>query len=97
MQHVKEILSNLISDLDKKRKKEPVRVFEIWNAIAGENIAAHTKPYELKRRILFVMVDDSTWAYELNQRYKEELIKKLNDKLGNEAIRDIRIRIGDID
>ena len=60
----------------------------IWDAIVGERIAGKTKALYARDRKLIVEVENSTWMNEL-QFLKQEMIEKLNEKLGQWIIDDI--------
>jgi predicted nucleic acid-binding Zn ribbon protein len=98
MEHIKDIISSLIGELESKNKKTgTATIQQEWNNIVGEKIAEHTKPTKIKQRVLHVIVDQATWAYELNQKYKKDLVMRLNKKIGEDVIDDMFFRIGDID
>jgi predicted nucleic acid-binding Zn ribbon protein len=96
MEHIKDIVSSLLTKLSDGKQEENKKIVYLWPRIAGETITIHTKPYKLNNNILFVKVNDASWAYELSQNHKESLLKRLNNELADGAIRDIRFIIGDI-
>lgn len=96
MDHIRDVLNAVIGDLEQKDKKEKRYIFNIWDSVVGEEIAKHTKLQKMKGNKLFVIVDHATWAYELTQRHKPVLIKRINDALGSEKIENIYFKIGDI-
>jgi len=65
----------------------------LWEEAVGEQIARLTTPLRVREGIIFVEVQNHVLAQELNM-LKEEYIKKLNELLGEERVRDIRFRIG---
>ena len=95
MEHIKESLFKLIKKLEEGNKKEG-SIEEIWYKSAGEKIGKHTKPYQFKKQILKVYVDEATWVYELSQKYKEVLIKKMNACFEEEKVKNIYFRVGEI-
>lgn len=77
---------------DKLGLSEQAELFETlgqWEEIAGEKIAAKTKPLYVKNRILYVKSDGAAWMHEF-QYSKGDIIRKLNERLGRPLIKDIR-------
>jgi len=86
---VKTVLQNLGMD-------RIIRKHSIWNGweeIVGREVASHTRPAFYSGRCLFITVDHSTWMHQLNF-LKESIIANINRKLGSEAVKEIRFRMG---
>ena len=96
MEHIQNILTDVVKNLEKNERAGSGKINAIWQRVAGEKISSHTKPYRFKKNILHVYVDESTWVYELSQKYKQTLIQRLNHELDEEYIHDIYFRIGTI-
>ncbi len=96
MEHIKDILTEVIQKLEKREKTDSGKIINIWRRIVGEKIASHTKPYKFVKNTLYVYVDESTWVYELSQKYKNNLIVRLNNEIDKQKIRDIYFRVGNI-
>lgn len=65
----------------------------VWDDVVGAEIRANTNPAYVRSGILFVMVRSSSWANQLTF-LKRDLIRKLNQNLEDEIIRDIRFQVG---
>jgi predicted nucleic acid-binding Zn ribbon protein len=79
-------------------KKEKIgRIKEAWKEALDKKALAHTQPAAYKAKRLVVNIDASAWMYELNLQ-KQEIKKKLNEKLGKDGINinEIIFRIGEI-
>lgn len=96
MQTIKEVLPGVLQELQKPEKTKHQRLIRHWMTIAGPKIAPHTKPSLGKREKLFVWVDQSTLAFELNQKYKQVLLKRVQAVLGEENVKSIFFRVGQI-
>lgn len=70
----------------KLREKSAVSV---WNEVVGPRIAKSTEPERIRDGILFVSCKTATWANEL-MFLKNDIIKKLNNRLGGRYVKDIR-------
>ncbi|MCM8761243.1 MAG: DUF721 domain-containing protein, partial [Candidatus Omnitrophica bacterium] len=68
---------------------------EAWRRAAGDDAAKHSKPTTLKKAVITVSVDSSSWLYELTMR-KKEILNKLEKAIPNKKIKDVRFRIGNI-
>jgi len=77
------------------------KIAALWKAVAGARAARHSRPVRLKQSQMIVLVDGSSWLYELTLRRKviiERLGKKLSKLTGGKsALKDIRFRIGELD
>lgn len=66
------------------------RVVEQWGEILGKTIARYSRDIEIKDGMLRVRITNAALRHELfEQRFT--LIKKLNDAVGGEAVKDIRL------
>ena len=97
MDHIKDVVHNIISGIHQKSSPDKNRnIKDIWAEVVGAEIAGHTKPTRLKKETLYVTTDEAAWAYELSQKYKKSLIESLNKKYGEQKIKDIFFRVGEI-
>jgi predicted nucleic acid-binding Zn ribbon protein len=69
------------------------RVQEIWPRAVGPAIAAAARPTAERGGVLTVTCEAAVWAQELDLM-ADELIPKLNDALGEQALRELRCRTG---
>jgi predicted nucleic acid-binding Zn ribbon protein len=68
-------------------------IIDQWDQLVGPKIAAVTCARRIERRMLWVKVSDSTWAYHLTL-LKPQLIKKINEHAGENMVQDIFFQIG---
>ena len=66
-----------------------------WPAIAGEPIAAHTRPDQIKFKKLYLIAESSVWIQHLTF-LKPELIEKVNAAAGRPMITDLVLRVGQV-
>jgi len=88
-------LNQVIAKLLKTyRIEKPVQqhqaLFE-WRNIVGDEIARHTQPEKISYGKLVVKVDSPVWRNELIFS-KEEILKKINQKLKKAKIKEIVLR-----
>ena len=60
-----------------------------WPAVAGPRLSKHTKAASFRDGILTIEVEGSAWMHELGF-LKRELVRRVNQHLGTEAVRDVR-------
>lgn len=98
MQKPQPIHSVLESTLKSLEIDVPIKTYSIigaWKEIVGETIADHTQPRRISHQILFIEVIHPTWMQQL-QFLKSDLLKRVNNFLGEPLIQDIRFRLGKI-
>ena len=89
------VIKSIIGKLDKKKNLTSDEVENIWKEIVGEKASAHTRPASLRKKQLVINIDGSSWLYELTLR-KNELLAKLKKRMGEDKIKELRFRIGEI-
>jgi hypothetical protein len=62
-------------------------------ALLDEKERKHIRPQGLRAGILTVHIDSPAWMYTLNLK-KAWLLQQLQEKIGRDALKDIRLRIG---
>jgi predicted nucleic acid-binding Zn ribbon protein len=68
-------------------------VWDIWEETVGAAIAGHTRPAAFKDKLLVVHVAAPAWIQELRY-HKADIIDRLNRRLGDTVVGDIRFRTG---
>jgi predicted nucleic acid-binding Zn ribbon protein len=65
----------------------------VWENAVGTPISDNAKPFAVKGSLLLVHVSSSAWLHQL-QFLKTELLDKLNLRLKNQRVEDIKFKIG---
>jgi predicted nucleic acid-binding Zn ribbon protein len=89
-----EILSRLFTARGWGRQQERLRLEQAWNAVAGPDIAAHTRINHLRRGVLEVVVDNGVLLQELAHFHKRRLLTELGRRLTGVTLTDLRFRAG---
>lgn len=63
-----------------------------WTSIVGQLLATHSIPNRVYKGILFIDVDDPTFANEISM-IKGSILKRLHDIYNENAIRNIKFEI----
>lgn len=69
------------------------RIFEIWDEVAGPDVATHATPVRLHGGVLVIRAEDAGWATQL-QYFTGELQARANSLLGPNSVRRVQIVIG---
>jgi predicted nucleic acid-binding Zn ribbon protein len=75
-----------------KRLKEG-RIWLVWDAAVGPQIAGRAQPVSFRDGILTVAVASAPWMQQLTF-LKKGMIEKLNERLGCDQVRDIYLKAG---
>lgn len=95
-QPISDILPQVLSRMGLAQKVKEAEIVRDWAVIVGKAIAMHCQPVGLNKGYLTVNVDSSPWLNELQRFSKNLILQKLQARLGERVIRDIRFRIGPI-
>ena len=93
---IQSVLKNLIKELGKKDRLTEEDMMAAWTDVVGQQAAGHSRPVSFRRSRLVVNVDASGWLYDLTLK-KKDIIIELAGKLKGRRLKDIRLRIGEIE
>ena len=89
------IINQVIEKLDTKTHGRREEIVAAWHKAIEPEAESHAKPVAIKKNILTVEVDSSTWLYVLSLK-KRNLLGAMKKTLGGAGIEDIRFRMGEI-
>jgi predicted nucleic acid-binding Zn ribbon protein len=92
---VSDILTSILTDRGWNSVVREHRVFAEWREAVGGTIADNARPVKINRGLLVVVVSSPIWTQELSLM-KETIIGRLNDRLGDSVVRDIRFVQGEV-
>ncbi len=90
--NIRDILSTVL-DQQPAAPALPALLTERWPVIAGEQIAQHTRPVQIREQILYVYADHPGWLTEIRRFPKNHILKKLTAVPGLPPVRDIRFAL----
>lgn len=92
-------IASVLSGIARRHGMEPKllehKLLKNWAEIAGEQIAAHTRPDQIKFKKLYLIAESSVWIQHLTF-LKPELIEKINAAAGRSLITDVVLRVGTV-
>ncbi len=77
-------------------KLSEYRLFGKWDKAVGAAIARHARPLAVRGKKLSLVVDSPAWMQQLSLM-KPQIIEKVNQLLGRDAIKDITLKLGDVE
>lgn len=87
---VPDALKKLLPKLGLTERLNEQEILEAWREIVGEFLAAHSAPQSVRAGVLLVHVLQPTVRYELDRTWKSEILRKLRERFGARAIREVR-------
>ncbi|MCH7618234.1 MAG: DUF721 domain-containing protein [Candidatus Marinimicrobia bacterium] len=91
MPWLSEALDEVIKEIGIRKSVVSNRARDVWGEAVGDLINANTTLQIVDKDKLIVIVSNDAWRQELSYR-KEEILKKINELIGEEAIKDIIFR-----
>lgn len=91
MPWISEALEEVIEQLGIRKSVLSNRARDVWKEAVGEIINENTILQNIEKDRLIIVVSDDNWRQELSLR-KEEIISKINELIGEEAIKEIIFR-----
>ena len=89
MKRLKQAIEEAIDSTGIKSALSQEAAVVLWGSVVGEAVSSVTKAERVESGVLIVKVETPVWRQELHMQ-KEEIINKINKKIGTKAIRDIR-------
>lgn len=90
---VSDLMSSLFRGKPAEKRLEEGKIWLVWDAVVGEQIAARARPVSFRDGVLTVAVASAPWMQQLSF-LKTGMIEKLNERLGRELVRDIYLKAG---
>jgi predicted nucleic acid-binding Zn ribbon protein len=90
-QSLAEVMNDYIREMNLGKKLKEVDILDSWDDIVGKAISSRTSKVFIKDSILYVSLKSSIVRNEL-MMIKEALREKINERSGEEVIKDIVLR-----
>ncbi|MFP4475466.1 MAG: DUF721 domain-containing protein [Desulfatibacillaceae bacterium] len=92
-QSLADLLPDAMSAFRVRANPELDRIWDVWDAAAGEVAAKNAQPGVIRNGVLLVRVTSAPWCQELQYR-KQQILSRLNGELGEDLVSDIRFKVG---
>jgi predicted nucleic acid-binding Zn ribbon protein len=93
---MRDVLSQLLAKKGYAQVQTANACDAAWREAVGKKLAADTRPGNVSRGVLEVLVRNSVAAHELGF-LKTKIVKMLTKLIPEQQIRDLRFRVGTID
>jgi predicted nucleic acid-binding Zn ribbon protein len=90
-QNIGDVIKEFLKELHIDEKLKEISVINSWEEVIGARIARSTSKIFVKNKVLFVYLNSPIIRNEL-MMLKSNIIKSLNEKVGNNVITDIVFR-----
>lgn len=91
MPWLSEVMEEVVERIGIRQSVLSDRARDVWKEAVGDLINSNTTLENIERDKIIVIVSNDTWRKELSER-KKEIITKINDLIGENAIKDIIFR-----
>ncbi len=88
--HIKEAMNAFFKQYHLQPKIHQVKVKEIWGKVMGKMVDRYTSNIKLYDGVLTIYLNSAPLKNELHFT-REQIIKRLNEELGEPVIKEIRI------
>ncbi|KPK86829.1 MAG: hypothetical protein AMS27_04155 [Bacteroides sp. SM23_62_1] len=88
---ISDVLKEFLRENKLDRKFKERELMESWEEMVGRTINRSTKKIYIRERKLFVVLSSSVVRNELHM-LKEEIVRKLNEKIGEEIITELVLK-----
>ena len=89
MQKLKAAINNLLKAAGLEAGVSQNKALLVWDDVVGAKVSENTTPEKVESGTLYIKASNPTWRQELMFK-KEEILKKLNKKLGEKIIKEIK-------
>ena len=95
-QKMGQVVNRLMARRGYARVQANRRMLELWSAVVGDRLSSLSRPGNVRRSVLEVVVSNSSATQELLFD-KKRILEKLNEQLVDQPLKDMRFRAGAID
>lgn len=90
---VGDLVKRILRELDLPRKQLMAEILKVWDLIVDPRIRQHARPLALRKGVLYIGVDSSTWLFELHRYHGRQILNQLQAAFGGVEIKRIEFRI----
>jgi len=86
-------ITQLFAKLDSQAGSGINKLQSKWKLIAGESVAAHSRPGRLAGDILYIYVDSSAWLAEITRFYSDSILRNIQNEIGTGLVKGVRLLV----
>ncbi len=92
LEHIGDIIKITLENWVNTAGEPITRIWQVWDAAVGSQIAESARPAYLKNKLLVVHVPSSVWIQQL-QFSKKNIIENLNGAAGKHLVSEIKFKV----
>ena len=85
-------LKKLVQKLGLTERLNEQEIQLAWREIVGDFLAQHSTPASIRDGVLVVQVLQPAVRYELDRSWKQNILRKLQDRFSAKIVREVRFR-----
>ena len=89
MKSINTIINGFLKNSGLSSGVDQQKAIEVWEEVVGKKIAENTEAVSVEHGVLFIRAGSPSWSQEL-QLKKKQILLKVNNKIGNKIITDLR-------
>lgn len=88
-----DMVSGIMKSMGLEAESRLSDITAVWEELAGKTNAQHARPGRWEKGLLVVYVDHHVWLNELKRMATVPLLKKLQQRFGKSAVRQLRFEM----
>jgi hypothetical protein len=88
---VSDAIQQLVGRLGLRERINEEDILAAWRDIVGDFLAQHSRPARLVNGVLHIETMQSSVRYELDRTWRPEILRRLHERFGRGAVKDIRL------
>lgn len=92
-QEVSALLASVFGGKPAARLLKEIVIWQVWDEVVGPQVARRARPVAIRDGVLTVTVASGPWLQQLTF-LKGEIVVQLNEKVGEELVREIYLKAG---
>ena len=93
LHHAGDLVGDVLKGLGLEASAKTAEFQACWPEIAGRANALHSRPGRWEKGVLTVYVDHHLWLNELKRTASASLLKRLQERFGKRAVRQLRFEM----
>ena len=89
MQELKSAINAFLKKAGLEKGVSQNKALLVWKEVVGDKVSQNTEPEKVESGTLYIKTTNPAWRQELVFK-KNDIIKKLNNKLGKNTIKEIK-------
>jgi hypothetical protein len=88
---VADAIQTLVGKLGLRERINEEDILVAWRDIVGDFLAQHSRPARLVNGVLHIETMQSSVRYELDRTWRPEILRRLHERFGKGAVKEIRV------